>query len=72
MPGTCPTVFYGCLLCIRKGYRGGFCNLNIASVCLFGLLLRLLMRRLLSLQILQGAVGRTTSLLRRSALVLQT
>jgi hypothetical protein len=47
-----PTVFYGCLLFIRgdcRGFLGSFC-LNWISMCLFGLLFRLLMRPLLSLQ----------------------
>ena len=42
-----PTVFYGCLLFIRadcRGFLGGFCA-NGISMCLFGLLFRLLMRR---------------------------
>src|ERR671937_1382670 len=47
-----PTVLYGCLPCIRGGWRGffgGFC-LKLLSMCLFGLLLRLLMHLLLSPQ----------------------
>jgi hypothetical protein len=47
-----PTVFYGCLRFICgdcRGFLGGFC-LNGISMCLFGLLFRLFMRPLLSLQ----------------------